>query len=670
MHYQHLPSPVAFREDINGLRAWAVIAVLGFHFPLVGLSGGFVGVDVFFVISGYLMTSIVMSGLEKGTFSLWRFYLARARRILPALMVLIAFLLVIGWFWLPTPDYQALGASSTASLSFVANVYYWLSTSYFDNAAREKWLLHTWSLAVEAQFYLLFPVFLTLIWRYKPSLRWLTLSLSLLLLCSLALTMVLSTLAPSAAFYLLPTRGWELAAGGMVYLLARQVRLTKQQTRWLFGLGWLLMLAAMLLMNDQLPWPSYWAVIPVLGASFIVFSQRPNNKLTDNRLAQWLGDRSYSLYLWHWPLVVALYFTQHNQEWLWIISAMLLSLVLAALSYQWVEVPTRHYLSNKSFRIEMLTILSAGIVLCTMSTVIQHTAFKARLPAAVELAMAESLNQNPDKARCHDHANKAGTPSCLSGSGELGAIMWGDSHANALMSALTAAGMPAHRSSMEWSFSGCPSLFGAHSTPWRANARTFHCAASAQWAAQAFTQYPNIPVVIVTRTSHYLYGQLATESKANDQQMSPLIYFTRPIHNATDPQLQQAFTQAIVSTSCALAKQHPVYLMRPIPEMGVDVPKTLSRNILFNRGNADIKIALNDYYSRNQLVWAAQDRAVAECGVKILNPLPYLCDDRYCYGSQNGRPLYFDDDHLSEYGNQRLIPMFKAVFQSSPVTPP
>lgn len=181
-----------FRTDINGLRAYAVIAVLLFHFQIPGFSAGFLGVDIFFVISGFLMTTIIVRGLEKENFSIWKFYMARVRRIVPALMVLIATLLVLGWFFLPTPDYQALGSQSAYASAFISNIYFWRSSGYFDAAAHEKWLLHTWTLGVEAQFYLLLPVLLTILWKIKPVAKTLFWGLVFALFASLALSVVAS----------------------------------------------------------------------------------------------------------------------------------------------------------------------------------------------------------------------------------------------------------------------------------------------------------------------------------------------------------------------------------------------------------------------------------------------------------------------------------------------
>lgn len=157
-----------FRADINGLRAWAVAAVIFYHFGIPGFSGGFVGVDVFFVISGFLMTGIVVKGLERGNFSLMGFYMARGRRIVPALVAVCAVLLAMGWWVLLPPDYKMLGSHAVYSLAFLSNVEFWQEAGYFDVASHEKWLLHTWSLSVEWQFYLILPVVLWVVWRLKP----------------------------------------------------------------------------------------------------------------------------------------------------------------------------------------------------------------------------------------------------------------------------------------------------------------------------------------------------------------------------------------------------------------------------------------------------------------------------------------------------------------------
>lgn len=652
----HLPSPVPYREDINGLRAWAVIAVLLFHFQLPGLGAGFMGVDIFFVISGFLMTAIIVKGLERNNFSTWKFYMARARRILPALMVVITVLLVLGWFWLPTPDYQTLGAQSAYSLSFLSNIHFWRSTGYFDAAAHEKWLLHTWSLAVEAQFYLLFPIFLIILWKIKPQLKTLFWGLGLVFVASLALSIVATNWKPTAAFYLLPTRGWELAAGGLAFLIGREVVALQRYAKPLLWSGFALWGIALVLLDSSYPWPSGWALLPVLGTVLIILANQSQAKLTVNPIAQWLGDRSYSLYLWHWPLVVALYFAGLQNDWLWVSGAIALSLILAHLSYHLVEVPTRSYLSASSLRKEIVAIALAGLVIGLAAVSVRLFTFDKRLPSEVEVASNESLNINPRKGECFDLALTGEIPACSFGSGQPAALLLGDSHAISVASAVEYAAENYHKEIIFYGQSGCPVMFGDFGL--KIQRYTGECADFNKYLVSNVFNRNQLSLILVSRTSALLHG-LNEDFDSNIYEPGGLGFF-----EDTDPERYESiFLKNYIRTVCELKIKNDVYLLRPIPEMGVDVPKTLIRNILFSRSNEDIKITLEEYHERHKLVWEAQDQAAEQCGVKILDPLPYLCDEKYCYGSKNGRPLYYDDDHLSEYGNKYLVPMFEQVFR-------
>jgi peptidoglycan/LPS O-acetylase OafA/YrhL len=212
-----------FRGDINGLRAWAVALVVLYHFKIAPVAGGFVGVDVFFVISGFLMTDIVLRGLEQPAgFSLKAFYWARVRRIVPALLVLCLCLLVLGWFFLLSADYRQLASHSQMALGFASNVRFHREAGYFDAASHDKWLLHTWSLSVEWQFYLLFPLVLMWVWRVWPKRRALVIALALLASASWGVSQWLLAGQQSAAFYLLHGRAWEMLAGALVCLWAAQ----------------------------------------------------------------------------------------------------------------------------------------------------------------------------------------------------------------------------------------------------------------------------------------------------------------------------------------------------------------------------------------------------------------------------------------------------------------
>lgn len=321
-----------FRKDINGLRAIAVIAVLLFHFNPSWLPGGFAGVDVFFVISGFLMTGIIFRGIEQNNFSLLKFYVARVNRIVPALVALCLFLLIFGWFYLTPLDYKALGKHVAGSLTFVSNIFYWRESGYFDASSLEKWLLHTWSLSIEWQFYILYPLVLIAIKRtFSPAaIKPLILTATVL---SFTLCLFVTYKHPSASYFLLPTRAWEMLMGGVAYLYPFTTKGRQKRALELLGLAFII--GSYFLVSADTPWPGYLSLFPVLGTFLVIQAQRQQSMLTGNIVFEKIGLWSYSIYLWHWPIVVAIYYYSLNEVFIYI--GILLSVVLGFLSYQYIE---------------------------------------------------------------------------------------------------------------------------------------------------------------------------------------------------------------------------------------------------------------------------------------------------------------------------------------------
>jgi len=320
-----------FRKDINGLRAIAVIAVVLFHFDPNLVPGGFAGVDVFFVISGFLMTKIIFRGLENETFNLLKFYVSRAKRIIPPLLILCVVLLIFGWNYLTPLDYKALGKHVVSSIVFLSNIIYWKESGYFDAASYEKWLLHTWSLSVEWQFYIVYPVILVAL-KKTLSLD----SLKRLIIVGTVLGFsfcVFSTIKwPNAAYYLLPTRAWEMMVGGLAFLYPVNFKYNKQKL-----IGWIgiaLIMASYIFISRVTSWPGYLSILPVLGTYLIILSNNQSSVITNNIVFQYLGKWSYSIYLWHWPLVV---FGQYYNIPYWIFIGVLLSLFFGAISFYYIE---------------------------------------------------------------------------------------------------------------------------------------------------------------------------------------------------------------------------------------------------------------------------------------------------------------------------------------------
>ena len=650
-----------FRNDINGLRAWAVVAVILYHFGIPGFGGGFVGVDVFFVISGFLMTGIVVGGLERGAskFSLIGFYMARARRILPALIVLCAVLLILGWCMLAPPDYRILGAHTVFSLVFLSNIKFWTEAGYFDAASHEKWLLHTWSLAVEWQFYLLLPLVLLTLWKLRPGRQPVIVAMAAGLLISIALSVLITPQHSSFAFYLLPTRAWEMLAGGLVYLLAHCCQLTERRRVVLEAVGFALMIASIVVFDTSSPWPGWRALVPVVGTVAVLLAARSGSSWTGHTAVQWLGTRSYSLYLWHWPIVVSLTFLEWQGESKAIAGGLLLTLVLGHLSYLLVESPVRVHFGKLRLSWGIIALLGALMVVVVPGLSIRLLdGVAGRFSAAIELIASEVNNINPRSAECVT-IDSANIRSCMYGGANLRAILLGDSHANAMVTALAAALQDERDGIMEWAQDGCPILLGAiylDSAPGASQSCSIFLSGVVQKLVHVRR---DVPLVIINRSSVYALGH---DDLPGPNIPVPLVYFDKKYASSSSEYLT-AFAARLTDSACRLAKDRPVYLMRPVPEIRYNVPKILARAMLFNK-NQDVSISLIDYHKRNSVVWAAQDVARARCGVKILDPLPYLCRDGRCHGSKEGRSLYVDDNHLSEYGNKLLVPMFRKVFET------
>lgn len=644
------PAP-GFRADINGLRAWAVVAVVLYHFGVPGLSGGFVGVDVFFVISGLLMTGIIIEALQAERFSLVKFYLARARRILPALLVLCVVLLLLGWFFLMPIEYQNLGRHARDSLLFSSNLRYLRESGYFDVGSHEKWLLHTWSLSVEWQFYLLLPLLLLGLWRLLPTRRALTSVISAVLLSSLVLCVWTTLEQPSKAFFVLQTRAWELLVGSLVYLLGSKLILSVRVRATLAWLGLLCITVAAVFFSAQMQWPGWLAVLPVTGAAMVLVA-RSNTLGTNSALAQWLGTRSYSIYLWHWPVVVALAYAEVQAQPQWLVFGLLVSLLLGHLSYVWVEVPSRNFLSRAGLVGGAVWLLCLLVLVGGTAQWVRKSDFPQRLPEAVARIEVERLNHNPRQGECLDKG-----VACVYGGEEIKAIVLGDSHADALITSIVAALPQPSDGVLFRAANSCLILPGARATA----GGDVACQALNQWILTSLaTTHPGVPVMLVNRLAVTVFGGMPGEE--DDVPGRPAVYFSQP-YSAPVPAFIQEFRERYLASICAIAKTHPVYLLRPIPEMPVNVPGAIGRALLLGR-ERDVSVTLQQYRSRQGFLLALQDQAVAQCGARIIDPSPFLCDSALCFGSVNGQPLYSDDDHLSETGNKRLIPMFTEMFRS------
>lgn len=291
----------AFRYDINGLRAIAVLSVIVFHFNPSWMPAGFVGVDIFFAISGYLMTSIICKGIADERFSTINFYAARFKRIVPALILMVLFVILAGYFLIEPYDYQKIGIHARNSLIFISNITYLNESGYFDVDSLEKFLLHTWSLSVEWQFYIIYPVIILLSAKAfgRPNIKYCVL---ILFIVSFLISALTTKSNPSASYYLIHTRGWEMMAGGLAFLFP--LSLENHARKITFYCALALTVLSIWLFTNNTPWPGSAAAIPVISTA-LVLSLRANKEfILGNPVSQLIGTLSYSIYLYHWPILV------------------------------------------------------------------------------------------------------------------------------------------------------------------------------------------------------------------------------------------------------------------------------------------------------------------------------------------------------------------------------
>lgn len=621
-----------FRQDINLLRGIAILSVVFYHFAPTLLPGGFTGVDIFFVISGFLMTKIIATSLERQTFNLFQFYAARSKRIIPALLMLCVVLALVTFFWLPTNEYRKLGNYIGYAALFISNLKLKKeSGDYFATDSHENWFLHTWSLSVEWQFYLVLPFIMMALYPLRKRVDT-GLCLLLLALCSFLVSVTSTSLDAATRFYLMPYRAWEMLCGGLVWYAAKRYAPLHTWRIIIALLGYAFILASILFITPEHAWPGGFTLLPVVGTMLVIYSNSPSLINMIDRNLRWVGLSSYSVYLWHWPIAVFLIYAGKQHNGLWVVSAISLSFLLGWLSWILIEQPGKNVLNQRSVAAFWAIVFACVGITWGYSHLVKSDIITSRPDPQVDQIAAQANNKN--------YAADPKTHMSYYGTGAATAIIIGDSHAEATATALAEAAKDLG-SVVGITYSGCPTLANADLL------ESNRCGKFNRSLSKKLQAYPgDVPVVIVNRLTHYAENKLV-KFKTGPQDEKNYLH---------------QYADSIVKMACTLNRNHPVWLVNPIPEMGVDVPRTLSHRLMTNQKTQDILISLADYQKRNSAIIQAQQQAAEQCGVRVLDPTPYLCSMGRCMGSRNLEPRYFDDNHLSETGNKSLVPMFKQIF--------
>jgi peptidoglycan/LPS O-acetylase OafA/YrhL len=638
---QHLK----YRRDIDGLRSLAIIPVVLFHagFPL--FSGGFVGVDVFFVISGYLITSIIFREQAVDRFSLAEFWARRARRILPAMVAVIAAVLVVGWFLLAPQDYQDLGRAARYQAFFASNIYFWDSADYFDTASELKPLLHMWSLAVEEQFYLLFP-FVCLILALPFIKAYRLYVLIGLLLVSLWASVYQIAAHPGAVFYLVPFRAWELLAGSVLacLLAENRIRLSALAMEVLAACGLLLILFAVFTYQAEMMFPGLAALPPVLGAVLLILANTQKTRvarLLSGRALVGVGLISYSLYLWHWPVFAFAHYTSLEHLDVFARSMLvLLSFVLAYISWRWIENPIRQskwFATNgRALGFALISIVAVALI---GQSIRINDGFPMRLPEdARRYAMDSEWLKHQDECIRRDvveagHCQIANVDSDY----KPRVLAWGDSHNASIMPALEVLSREYQVDVAFAAKSACRIYLQEDLND--------ECV---QFNRQLYTvlREHNIEAVIISgRWSKPLYGEEGDSSEAE----------------ITEAQFALQL-KAVVDE--LLSHDVDVWLLNEVPLQSVDVPRHLTKQALDGREIDGFGRLRSDHDSRQREIINILSALERDSGVNLLRPEDILCDESVCLATANGRSLYKDDDHLSVYGAEYIADAFRPVFES------
>jgi peptidoglycan/LPS O-acetylase OafA/YrhL len=462
-HPPHLTHP-KYRPDIDGLRAIAILAVVIFHAFPNKMPGGFIGVDIFFVISGYLISTIIFSSLERDRFSFVEFYVRRIRRIFPALVLVLASCFTFGWFVLFAGEYQQLGKHTVASAGFIQNFALLLESGYFDNSAETKPLLHLWSLAIEEQFYIFWPVLLVFVRQRQWSFLRLTAVIAVISFAENIYLIMSGHL--TEAFYLPASRFWELMVGGVLaYLVLHRPQLIDKykDAQSIFGAA--LIFAGLFLLNKGRDFPGWWALLPTMGTFFIISAgpgARLNEKLLANRPMVWIGLISYPLYLWHWPILAYLKILLPESSELLKLGALALAVLLAWLTYLYIELKLRNFGNRAITPLVLLMIMIAAIGMSIYPSGFPRRDVNKPL-MNLEPGIFKQSRRSDGSCQKLLELKKVKEEVCLTNSPEPSVLFVGDSHAMALFSAIYAGRFPAK--GLLISSHGCPTYPGLQYTP-------------------------------------------------------------------------------------------------------------------------------------------------------------------------------------------------------------
>lgn len=616
---------MGYRADIDGLRAIAILLVSVFHFSLFPIGeAGFIGVDVFFVISGFLITRILATKLASGTFSLSEFYIARLRRLMPALVATLLLYLVVGLFVFLPDRFVELAIEALLSQIYIVNFYFWRSINYFGLRADVVPLLHMWSLAVEEQFYIFYPLVLAFIFRFAR--RALLLILVGTCLFSFALGWIATGWKPEASFYLLPTRAWELLVGGILALAAPQGMALGRLAKLAGPLGLALIVLAVVFHTPVTPFPGWFATLPVAGSALLILggSATPTGRVLSLSPMVWIGKISYPLYLVHWPIIIVMreLLIEFSAPWRWAGFAM--SILLAWAIWRFVERPIRsgHFLPTP----RRFLAAAAGATFCLIAFSLAGILTKGmpyRFSPEVQSMLAYADDLPRSFIECEISEDNQ-TPCSLGTEGAPSVVVIGDSHGRAFAGALDIWLTESGISGELWFHHGCLPVLDVDD--WR-------CQAFMEKALAAVAP-DTVETVLIVSSWRYDPGEFKGR------------YLTG---RDADRALREAFEATIQQF---LQDKKKVIVVDPIFFATNSVPPTLARNLHFG-STWEVNRPYSEYLAVNERLFEIFADIEQIRGVQRISLIEELCLEGVCRAVINGTPVFVDKNHIrfgmSEY---------------------
>ncbi|MBU6950604.1 acyltransferase family protein [Hahella sp. HN01] len=646
-----------YRPDIDGLRALAVVPVILFHSSIQGFSGGYVGVDIFFVISGFLITSIIYAEMEKGEFSILTFYERRVRRIFPALFTVIALTLVAGYLILLPNEYENLGKNALSATLFSSNLYLMTEIGYFAAPAETNALLHTWSLAVEEQFYIFFPPLLLVICSLGR--KRIFLLLASIALSSLVLGVVLTKSHPESSFFFTPIRIWELMIGSILVFIPRGE--LSRPTANIISLGGLSLIAlSIITFTPATPFPGYAALAPCVGTALIIYAGQYEGIYVSRLLSlspvNFIGKISYSLYLFHWPVLVFLklyIITPITDLHLAFYFALVFS--LSYLNWRYIETPFR---KKKLLSKRTPTLITSAATLSLFSIISFITITSQGLPSRVDekiSVIADAANDKPDLSACLKDNQAFGSHSHLCSLGadsnnDASVLLWGDSHGEALMPALDKA---LSKLALKGEFvgrGGCIPLLDAYQS-----AEGF--SECPQINEAIFSHIENMPkvktVILASRWSLYANGL-----RYEHEHGSTVYLRTSDTAHTSLEHNREVFRSSFFRTLNKLrAKGVKVFVVEQVPEIGFDVPENIARSKLLNV-DINIEPKVDDYNRRQEFAREIFNEAKTNGLVNVIAVQPLFCDEFSCAATKDDKPIYRDGNHITRTMSENIAYIF------------